>query len=410
MPSTVVMDKPPRKGVEQCSQPLKLKRLSKSFTQLRMAILTLRNENSPPRSSSGTNVAHGGDLELVAVSETSTLNQPSQELYGLQSTYTANFTNYLPFVFHSSRRQVDYDSEEDATIAEVLGLIRDIMGKPLAAYSYKRTMVLCSEMLHSSTIVFTSTDHLHRYKLGQAVPWLRISAPYLSQIRPTTPFATFKLVDTNGKDGDTYCTLYTKQLDRVRRLSFRFTPKDGGEFTVVVFVNHFRPFADFTYKNTRFRIVGTPVALGYILGHKLRFKLTVLDDNMPSICDDTIVKQEGLFERLENRVPNPNNPLMQEDVYHTYSANSGGQLFVSESMPPFGAVSQVNGAALQLKRVAVESTFETYQAGDDNSVNDIDADNQVLNTVLLGMREVTVRTAYNIPQADTRPYDHIGGF
>lgn len=344
------------------------------------------------------------DQQLVALLDVLTIQVPPVSGNQLQSTFVDNFTNYRPFVNRqlvNAQRQLDDDDETiDGDLNDVNSV--EIMGQLVAAFNRKLDLLVVEEILKPSSLCFANEDHFNQFKHGHAQPLFKVLAPFLSQMRPTTPFIIIK----RGSDHEPYCTIYTKQMSRVRRLVFQFTPHDAPMFELVAFINHYRPFTDFNYKNTRFRVFGTPVTLGYILGHKILLKLTVVDNGKPSLCDNMREKEGGkLIKRKEsNYVPDPDNPLITEDVYSTYRENMGTS-FVNESMPPFGALEQTEHttASVRLpKKYSEVATLELYQSqpGPDETYG-LNGDSVVLTAVLLGLREVTVRMSYKIPQQDT---------
>lgn len=353
------------------------------------------------------NIDH--DQELVALLDALTINQPPISSYQFQNTFADNFTNYRPFVnrqLANAQRHLDNGDEETIYGDEVADInTAEIMGQLVAAFNQKLDLVVVEEILRPSPMCFSSELNFDQFKRGEAPPLFKVLAPFLSQMRPTTPFITIK----RGLDPDPYCTIYTKQMTRVRRVVFQFTPHNAPAFEIVSFINHYRPFTDFNYKNTRFRVFGTPVTSGYILGHKIRLKLTVVDADKPSLCDNMVEKERGkLIKRKEsNFVPDPTNPLITEDVYNSYQENMGTS-FVNETMPPFGALSQTESdlkSSLKIpKKFSEVATIDLYQSLvgtlDEFGLNE---DSEILTAVLLGLREVTVRMSYKIPQQDTLP-------
>ncbi|CAN3367619.1 hypothetical protein DICA3_F11386 [Diutina catenulata] len=362
--------------------------------------------------------------EFTALSDATTFHPVPKLEFELQPAYVDNFSTYLPFVAYRRVRSQQTAVDDDETIQDVPVSAPSvpqlsIMGQPLAHYSDKVEMVIYEEMFSSAVLVFASEAQFQLFKstrnsrASPGMPLLKITAPYLSQVRPNSPYLVFKGFEA-GEEYP-YCTMYMKQSKRVRRLIFNFTPPDAEPFRVVTFTNHYRPFADFNYKGTRFRVVGTPVTSGYLLGHKLRFRLYVIDDEKASLCDDIINKKDGslsLFKRREgdsydpndpatfpNPMPNPENPLITDNVYATYE-ESMGDTYISENSPPFGGIYQTSSsksASGLLKKYREVARVESYQGQPPDS--GVEADNLVIDTILMGLRDVAVRTSYNIPEA-----------
>jgi hypothetical protein len=284
------------------------------------------------------------------------------------------------------------------------------------------------------------------YKLkGKGLPLFKVHVPYLSTFRKNTPLIIFKRyreiplkptdVDAkhdeidNDKDFETYtfCTVHSKHFHRVRRLTFNFNVESDNSFKVILFMNNFRPFSDFTYNNTRFRVVGTPVANGFV-NLNTELKLLIIDDERPSLCDDIINKKSaGLVSHITKRAtlnqmeieydtqnvstfsnpyPNPDNEILDEDIYVRSSSNSKNYYY-SRNLPPFGDFKSIENWDPTIKipkKYSEIAKLETYQDSltidaDIDSTLSADLDSQVICCIMTTLREIVVRNAYKVPQS-----------
>lgn len=279
------------------------------------------------------------------------------------------------------------------------------------------------------------------YKIkGSGLPLFKVSVPYMSSIRRNTPFMVFrkyreipeKPAVTPADDDEhfetyDFCQVYTKIFQPYKRYTFQFSPAGGPKFTVYAFQNNFRPFTDFTYKNTRFRILGTLLGVAYIIAYNPELKLFILDDLQPSLADDLVEKENRheLFTRVRNQanasgnescppvaqsenhpttftnpVPRSNNPIVLDAESH---ARAYGQTFIPNDSPPFARfidsfVYQKSGLLLP-KRFSEVGKVEVYQdpeglrAIDPHSTYAVELDLAVLTTILLTLREANIRMA-----------------
>lgn len=276
------------------------------------------------------------------------------------------------------------------------------------------------------------------YKIkGAGLPLFKVSVPYMSSIRRKTPFMVFRKFRevpekpaANPADDDEhfetydFCHVHTKIYQPYKRYTFHFSPAGGPNFTVFAFQNNFRPFTDFTYKHTRFRVWGTPLGVAYIVAYNPELKLFILDDLQPSLSDDLVEKESRheLFSRVRNQstssnnvslspadeygasftnpVPRSNNPIVLdiESNSRTY-----GQAFIPNESPPFARfvdsfVYQKSGLLLP-KRYSEVGKVEVYQDPDGmrpvdpHSTYAVELDLAVLTTILLTLREANVRMA-----------------
>lgn len=279
------------------------------------------------------------------------------------------------------------------------------------------------------------------YKIkGLGLPLFRIQVPYLSTFRKSTPLIVFKRYreiplkpsdeethDPEEFESYTFCYVHSKHFQKVRRFILTFNP-DSNPFKVIVFMNNFRPFSDFVYKNTRFRILGSPIIMGN-MNVNVPLRLTILDEDKPSLCDDMInkksshivnvIKKKGSstqipheldydpddYTTFPNPYPNPNCPIMKEDSYpHTHAREQ----YVSKTLPPFGNLKANDNFDPRFipKKYSELSKLQIYQdtqtaEGNLDSTLSIDLDTLVLATVMSTLREVVVRTAYKTPQTSS---------
>lgn len=276
------------------------------------------------------------------------------------------------------------------------------------------------------------------YKIkGQGLPLLKFYVPYMQSFRRSTPFIIFKrfkeipeppennekmdLNLENDFETYTYCTVNTKYSQDLRRYIFNFTPAGQEEFQILVFQHNMKPFADFNYKDTRFRVVGTTLATGYLASYSPRMKLMVIDSNKPSLCDKVIERKGGFelrsimkkktttpksepqYSGLRNPFPEPSCPLLDDNHLDFAIAHSQTARYVPRSKPPFGAfqdsiVYDVTPTLLP-KKYSESGKFEVYQDGlslpdqDIDSTLSVDTDVLVLNCILLSLREAGIRSA-----------------
>lgn len=274
---------------------------------------------------------------------------------------------------------------------------------------------------------------------GQGLPLFKYYVPYMQSFRRSTPFVVFKRykeipdapspndkVDATGLDADfetyTYCTVQTKFSHDLRRFVFSFTPAGESGFKIILFQHNFKPFADFTYKGTRFRVVGTTLATGYLASYSPRMKLMIIDDNAPSLCDNLVDKKAGFEIRsivkkksangrsesselldMKNPFPDPSSPLLDSNLLDFAIAHSRTAKYVPRTKPPFGAMQDsmtyTNSSTLLPKKFSEAGKFELYQDGtllpseDLDSTLSFDTDTLVFNCILLSLREAGIRTA-----------------
>lgn len=278
-----------------------------------------------------------------------------------------------------------------------------------------------------------------RFKIkGQGLPLLKFHVPYMQSFRRSTPFVIFKRykeipgppevsenTDVNNPDNDfetyTYCTVNSKYTSELRRYIFSFSPAGQEEFQVLVYQHNFKPFADFNYKGSRFRVIGTTLSSGYLTSYSPRMKLFVVDRGKPSLCDKLVDKKVGfelrsivkkksttpegsaLYCGMKNPFPDPDCPLLDDAMLDFAIPHSQTGKYVPRSSPPFGAfldsVVYDSSSNLLPKKYSEAGKFDFYQDGQSTQDSDldstlsVDADSLVLNCILITLREAGIRSA-----------------
>lgn len=278
------------------------------------------------------------------------------------------------------------------------------------------------------------------YKVkGLGLPVFRIHTPYLSSFRKNTPFLVFtkyrevplKPIGSESSAGTStenfenfesysFCTVYVKNFYKLRRYILNFTPLDEKPFRIIVFQHNYKPFADFNYQNTRFRVIGTSLPCIYLTSYSPSLKLLIIDKNKPSLCDRIINKKPD-FEilsliknkkklsnidtqdegRLNNPYPALSNPLLSDEFMTIQSLSAAKKFFVSKLMPPFGnfkdsMMYEDQTTNLIPKKFSEVGRIELYQ--DNSNLNDhmnstlsLDLESLVINCVMLTLRESNIR-------------------
>lgn len=270
------------------------------------------------------------------------------------------------------------------------------------------------------------------YKLrGEGLPILKIVSPYMSSFRKKVPYMVYRryrqvpLRPSDKDDEDenyelyVFCTVHVKNFSLYRRYIFHFTPEDRPPMKMLVFQNNHRPFADFNYKDTRFRISGTSLTNPYLMSYNPEMKLLVLGSRQPSLCDNIIDKLmqdayrksnstinlndcPGLTppEEYPNPIPNPKNPILTDDDGPLL--RSSIRTYILNKMPLFGrfldSCAYMDESPLFPKKYSESGKVELYQ---DNTTMDphvnlslassVDYDNLVLTTVFLTLQETRTR-------------------
>lgn len=268
------------------------------------------------------------------------------------------------------------------------------------------------------------------YKLkGSGLPLFKITVPYMSSFRKKVPYMVFKrykevpapppLLLKEAEDDEKfemyeYCDVHMKTFQQYKRYTLHFTPADAAEFKVVAFQNNYRPFTDFVYKGTRFRVVGSSLVTAYLMNYNPELKLIVIDDDQPALCDNLVNKKLSSSRRgnraklelprpaeeLVNPVPRSDNKILLEDEGGFMQV--GKKNYIPNNMPPFGrfldsCVYPIEQLLLP-KKYSEVGKMELYQAlegtnhADMSSTLLVDVDQLVLTTVLLTLRETSLRT------------------
>ncbi|RCK67506.1 hypothetical protein Cantr_02549 [Candida viswanathii] len=261
---------------------------------------------------------------------------------------------------------------------------------------------------------------------GLGLPLFKVLVPYLSSFRKNTPLIIFKKFkelpaapDPNAQD-DTefetfnFCMVYSKYFQPYRRFIFEFHPEDQPSFKIVMFQSNFRPFADFNYKNTRFRVIGPSILLGVVQHYNPHMRLLVIDENKPSLADDVVNKKQstGFIKRKSSEAyvqfdeNNPDtyiNPIPNNSFANEINSSLLPQpLFISNDLPPFGSfkdsILYQNPQLLPKKysevgKIQIYQDKETLQGKDLDSTLSVDLDSLVLLCVMNTLRDVSIRNS-----------------
>lgn len=305
------------------------------------------------------------------------------------------------------------------------GKIKRILGKNSVAD-------ISQESVMSDNIV-DMRHHLIplEYKLkGSGLPLFKIVVPYMSSFRKKVPYMVFRRYkevpgppstrpDTEEDKFETYdfCSVHLKAFQKYKRYVLHFTPENAAPFKVLAFQNNFRPFTDFNYKDTRFRVVGSSLVTAYLMNYIPELKLIVMDRDQVSLCDSIVNKRLHLArgigatharasvdptapEDLDNPVPHEDNAVLKEDdvgFIHSIKRN-----YIPNDMPPFGRFLDSVAYPIELlllpRRYSEAGKIDVYQPLSENSHSDmtstlsVSLDQMVLSTVLLVLRETALRT------------------
>ena len=275
---------------------------------------------------------------------------------------------------------------------------------------------------------------------GMGLPLFKMQVPYMSSFRKNAPYIVFKKyretplpirMDAAGKvieedyESYTFCAVHTKHFNKVRRFIFTFHHPDlEQDFQVVMFLNNIRPFTDFNYKNTRFRIIGTPVATIYESTHNFQFRLLIVDEGSPSLCDNIINRKQTLLLKMIKRrgsdaedektknneenlnpYPEPTNPLMLDDPFLSNRLFRNLN-FISDNMPPFAnyMAKEIYAPSTNVlpKKYNEVGKIELYQDNlqdileDLDSTKSVDIDSMVLTCILSTLHEISIRSANKV--------------
>lgn len=294
---------------------------------------------------------------------------------------------------------------------------------------------------HNDDTVVDTRQHIIplEYKLqGRGLPFFKIVVPYMSSFRKNVPHMIFRKyrevphkpsmpASDEQENFETYdfCTVYVKTFQQFKRYTLHFAPADQPLFKMLVFQNNFRPFTDFKYRDTRFRVLGSSTATPFIVNYNPELKLFILDQNQPSLVDKLVNKSAGLDLRaivkrrgsvtddtsgqmqsgssneLVNPVPDPNSEVLQD--------NDAGfirvvkQNYIPGDMPPFGrfldSCVYSSDSLILPKKYSEAGRIELYQNPaeiahlDFSSTLAVDLDLLVLSTIMLILRESNLRSS-----------------
>ncbi|KAG5419125.1 hypothetical protein I9W82_002892 [Candida metapsilosis] len=366
----------------------------------------------------------------------------------------------------------------------------NIMNKQLAAFDFKRSLLSVDRTLKQDTLIFPSAESYELFKqltkektndtmdadmavestggpaeksndghhiipvtfktTGQGLPLLRMQSPLGSSLRKNGPQLIFRKYkedttlpsyasdDTDFETFD-YCFVYLKSFANYQRFIFDFFPNTSASFKVVMFQASFKPFADFTYKGTRFRVIGTSAANGFHNRFNQQMKLLVIDDDKPSLCDEIVnekVKSRSFFRFKKSSQEDThvefdiddaatyNNPIPKTEKFvEVLKLCCAHRLaFIPKNLSPFGglkeaAIRQPKSGPIP-KRSKDLGTTEIYQDLESmlenaraktttteqlstdtevesfsNSTLSVDEDTTVLTVIFNTLREVVVKTS-----------------
>lgn len=395
------------------------------------------------------------------------------------------------------------NSSDDATILEDTQLdssLVPILGRHTSMFTHKRTFIVAGELLKSVQYLFASPEAFATFKRlrakprrkslvgygedakistsekspvsdtrqhivpledkaqGMGMPLLKIQVPYMSSFRKKTPFMVFRryrevplppsheLQDDDDFETYEFCQVYVKHFQKFKRYIFKFTPLNGPLVRFLAFQNNYRPYSDFNYANTRFRVIGSALSNGHLTPYNPNMKLAVVDSALPSLCDIIINKKKSQLLPLKGKkkddekevvgsndpvdLPNPypssENPLYRDlEFFFDYGRNGRMNEYVPDNMPPFGNL--IDGTAYAHEKLLLPKRFSeaakmdlyqdaaTFNGHDPDSTLSVDTDLLVLACVLLALREASVRSSNGttkVPFAGrmTMPVSEIGTF
>ncbi|EGV61963.1 hypothetical protein CANTEDRAFT_108665 [Yamadazyma tenuis ATCC 10573] len=303
---------------------------------------------------------------------------------------------------------------------------------------------------------------------GVGLPLFKVSVPYFSNFKKNAPYMVFHKYkelpsppnfDENGDLIDNefetfqFCTVYTKRYQEVKRYLFEFNCEEP--FKVVAFQHCLKPFVDFNYKNTRFRVIGTPVVSTYASVYNPNLKLLIVDSSKPSLCDSIINKKPGFEissfmkkknkskkedqqedysmlapEEYPNPYPDPGNPLLRDEFSLLYGGlgYSNNREYIPDELPPFGEFKDCLAYKIKMslipKKYSEVGRVEVYQVNrnhefypdnpndnyNTNSTKSVTLDNLVINCILMTLRETSVRSTARPSSQSVLLASRIGGY
>lgn len=373
-----------------------------------------------------------GLAESAPLSDTATLRNSRKERLQLQDTFRANFDGYLPYVIRRQRveRAVDDASASSQETVASLEARYPIMGATHAAYRAKLLMVLVSEFMKLSLLVFASRELFALYRhmrgldkaeaarrwpplqaRGLATPLLKIENRAYRRLEDGADMVFHRY--TTAHASAKFATVHIKGFAELKRFCFTFYPPGAPPFAVAVYQHNMKPIADFDYRHTRFRVFGNLfVAFGLVPN----FKLLVVDAHRPSLTDTIVdrppLRLKSIIRRRSlagaplnaastapdgpaapaNPYPAESNPLMRLDLARYISKYLS---FISNDLPPFGsfqdAAAYLRDFLILPKRYKEQGCFEVYQAtapgADLNANASVNLDTLVLCCITMALRE-----------------------
>ncbi|RLV91477.1 hypothetical protein JA1_003859 [Spathaspora sp. JA1] len=283
------------------------------------------------------------------------------------------------------------------------------------------------------------------YKIkGLGLPLLRMHTPVMSSFRKNSPYALFRRFreiplppdpksTSNEKRHDDLeyesyiiCKVYSKFFPNFRRFIFEFDNiPDVPNFKVLMFQSNLRPFADFNYKSTRFRLIGITPTSGLVSQYNPHIRLLVLDDDQESLCDKVINKKQGfefsdIIKKRKDSTstadtstfsesvplsyinPYPTNNLAREDITTALMLPTRTR-YISNNLPPFGECKESilykpDESSLFPKKFSESARMAIYQDNSDlnndiDSTLSVDIDSIVMNCIIATLREVSISNA-----------------
>lgn len=361
--------------------------------------------------------------------------ETAQYNYKRQMVVVSEFIKNSTYVFsdRDSFRTFKYLRSNSKKLRKNSFIVYESDGKIKRILGKNSVPDLSEESMDSGNIV-DSRNHLIplEYKLkGSGLPLFKIVVPYMSSFRKKVPYMVFRRykevpgppslrpdADEDEKfETYDFCAVHLKAFQKYKRYVLHFTPENAAPFKIIAFQNNFRPFTDFNYKDTRFRVVGSSLVTAYLMNYVPELKLIVIDRNQVSLCDSIVNKRLHLArgisathasesvvptapEDLDNPVPHEDNAVLKEEevgFVHVIKKN-----YIPNDMPPFGRFLDSIAYPVELlllpKKYTEVGKIDLYQPLSENTHSDmtstlsVNLDQMVLSTVLLTLRETALRT------------------
>lgn len=305
--------------------------------------------------------------------------------------YNKNDPNFESFVNEAVERRISVDSlatrlDDTQRISQNI-----VFHQEARNFNLKRCMPLIETTLKPGSFLFPSKEVYINYKAidtatpsvevdrlierDLALPLFYIAQPHFFSLRKNCPSIIIykyfpqkerlKRIEKKAKDPQLYkdldvekypfCKVHSKfvKSGKIRRYTLEFTPDPDSlhSFTLPIFKNRLKPYADTIYKDTRLRWVGiTPVSAVYGSGE---FKLMVVADKYPHLMDN-------LKSDLK---PDPKNPLLKEMTVSADLCGASNKRYESSELPSFGKFSD-QAADFFPKKYSCEGHFTFFDAAD----------------------------------------------